>query len=722
MKKTYDLNFLKILPLRGPNIWTYRPALEVWVDIGELEDAPSNKLPGFYERLSAWLPSLIEHHCGVGEHGGFLKRVREGTWAGHILEHVTLELQNLAGMQSGFGKARETSTRGVYKVVMRSRNEHVSRACLAVARDLILAAIHDTAFDVTGNILRLRDMADSLCIGPSTACIVNAADDRNIPAIRLNDGNLMQLGYGARQHRIWTAETDQTSAIAETICGDKDLTKTLLQSCGLPIPEGCVVEDVAAVWDAAQDIGLPVVIKPLDGNHGRGVSTNLSKEADVIAAFKLASAEGSEVLVERFIAGNEHRLLVVAGKVVAAARGESAFVIGDGISDLHQLIESQLNSDPRRGVTEEFPLNIITLEEDHHTVLFEIERQGYTPTSIPAAGVSVLIQRNGNVAFDVTDLVHPDVAADAALAARIVGLDIAGIDLVAENISKPLAEQGGAIVEVNAGPGLLMHLNSADGSPRPVGDAIVASLFNDGDDGRIPIVGVSGTHGCNEVAHIISVLVQLSGLRCGLACADGHYLGRRQVETGDRATWTGGHKLLLNPAVDVAVIQSKPQGILHEGLPYDRSQVAVLTHLDQTFTLPDYYVATPDQLFNVLRTVVDVVLASGVAVLNADDEKIADMAPLCDGSVIFFGLKAEQAILAEHRAKGGRAVFVQGQQVILANGSEETALIVLSAIPQIEQIGTEHLIAAVAAVAAAWALNISNDVIRAGIETLTLER
>ena len=377
MKKTYDLNFLKILPLRGPNIWTYRPALEVWVDIGELEDAPSNKLPGFYERLSAWLPSLIEHHCGVGEHGGFLKRVREGTWAGHILEHVTLELQNLAGMQSGFGKARETSTRGIYKVVMRSRNEHVSRACLAAARELILAAIHDTAFDVTGNILRLRDMADSLCIGPSTACIVNAADDRNIPAIRLNDGNLMQLGYGARQHRIWTAETDQTSAIAETICGDKDLTKTLLQSCGLPIPEGYVVEDAAAAWEAAQDIGLPVVVKPLDGNHGRGVSTNLNKEADVTAAFNLASSEGSEVLVERFIAGNEHRLLVVAGKLVAAARGESAFVIGDGISNLHQLIETQLNSDPRRGVTEDFPLNIITLEEDHHTVLFEIERQGY---------------------------------------------------------------------------------------------------------------------------------------------------------------------------------------------------------------------------------------------------------------------------------------------------------------------------------------------------------
>lgn len=719
MKKTYDLKFLKLLPLRGPNIWTYRPALEVWVDIGELEDAPSNKLPGFYERLSAWLPSLIEHYCGVGVRGGFLQRVREGTWAGHILEHVTLELQNLAGMQGSFGKARETSQRGIYKVVMRSRNEQVSRACLDTARELILAAIHDTEFDVTTNVLRLRDMADSLCIGPSTACIVNAADDKNIPSIRLNDGNLMQLGYGAKQHRIWTAETDQTSAIAETICSNKDLTKTLLQSCGLPIPEGCVVSDEDDAWEAAQDIGLPVVVKPLDGNHGRGVSTNLSIQEDIAAAFKLASKEGSDVLVERFIPGNEHRLLVVGGKVVAAARGESAYITGDGQSNLRQLVDAQINSDPRRGVTEDFPLNLISLEADHHTVLLEIARQGYTPDSIPAAGKSVLIQRNGNVAFDVTDLVHPDVAADAALAARIVGLDIAGIDLVAEDISRPLAEQGGAIVEVNAGPGLLMHLNSADGAPRPVGEAIVASLFKEGEDGRIPIIGVSGTHGCSEVAHIVSVLLQLSGQRCGLACADGHYLDRRQVETGNRATWAGGHKLLLNPAVDAAVIESNVQGILQEGLPYDRSLVAVMTHFDSSLQLPDYFIETPEQLFNVLRTLVDVVLPNGLAVLNADDEKIAEMAPLCDGTVIFFGLNADQAVLVTHRAAGGRAVFVRGQQIILATGDEETALIILSAIPQIEQIDTEHLIAAIAA---AWALNISNDVIRAGIETLRLDR
>ncbi|MDP1897885.1 MAG: acetate--CoA ligase family protein, partial [Sulfurimicrobium sp.] len=293
----FDMEFLKLLSLRGPNIWTYRPALEAWVDIGALEDSPSNTIPGFYERLLAWLPSLIEHHCGVGERGGFMQRVREGTWAGHILEHVTLELQNLAGMQSGFGKARSTSVRGVYKVVVRSRDEEVSRACLNAARDLIMAAIEDRPFDVTGTIARLRDLADSLCIGPSTACIVDAATERGIPSIRLTDGNLMQLGYGVRQRRIWTAETDQTSAIAEGIASDKDLTKNLLQSCGVPVPEGRVVDSPEDAWEAAEDIGVPVVVKPTDGNHGRGVSAELMTREEVEAAYGVALNEGSEVMV-----------------------------------------------------------------------------------------------------------------------------------------------------------------------------------------------------------------------------------------------------------------------------------------------------------------------------------------------------------------------------------------------------------------------------------------
>ncbi|PWB49072.1 MAG: cyanophycin synthetase, partial [Nitrosomonadales bacterium] len=403
----FDMEFLKVMSLRGPNIWTYRPVLEAWVDIGALEDSPSNTIPGFYERLSSWLPSLIEHRCGVGERGGFMERVREGTWAGHILEHVTLELQNLAGMQSGFGKARSTPVRGVYKVVVRSRHEEVSRACLDAARDLVMAAIEDRPFDLPATMARLRDMADSLCIGPSTACIVDAATERGIPSIRLTDGNLMQLGYGARQRRIWTAETDQTSAIAEGIASDKDLTKSLLQSCGVPVPEGRVVDSPEDAWEAAEDIGVPVVVKPSDGNHGRGVSTELMTREEVETAYGIALNEGSEVIVERFVRGNEHRLLVVAGRLVAAARGESATITGDGVSSIAELIDIQINTDPRRGETEDYPLNLILLDREP-SIRLEITRQGYTPDSVPPLGQLVMIQRNGNVAFDVTDRVHPD--------------------------------------------------------------------------------------------------------------------------------------------------------------------------------------------------------------------------------------------------------------------------------------------------------------------------
>jgi len=560
------IEFLKIVPLRGPNIWTYRPVLEAWVDIGDLEDSPSNTLPGFYERLSSWLPALIEHRCGVGERGGFLQRVREGTWPGHILEHVTLELQNLAGMQSGFGKARSTSVRGVYKVVVRSRHEEVSRACLYAARDLIMAAIEDRPFDMPVTVAHLRDLADSLCLGPSTACIVDAATDRHIPSIRLTEGNLVQLGYGARSRRIWTAETDQTSAIAESISSDKDLTKNLLQTCGVPVPEGRLVDSPEDAWKAAEEIGVPIVVKPRDGNHGRGVSTELMTREEVEAAYPLALGEGSGVIVERFVRGNEHRLLVVGGRLVAAARGESASVVGDGRQTLIELIDTQINTDPRRGTTEDYPLNVILVDKDP-AVRLEITRQGFTPDAIPPLGAEVMIQRNGNVAFDVTDLVHPDVAATVSLAARIVGLDIAGIDLVAEDISRPLDEQRGAIVEVNAGPGLLMHLKPASGEPRPIGRAIVDSLFPEGENGRIPIVGITGTNGTNLVARLVASLLHLSGKTVGLACSDGLYHDQRQVEKGNRATWTASRKVLLNRVAEAAVFENGSDMILSRDWP-----------------------------------------------------------------------------------------------------------------------------------------------------------
>lgn len=714
------MEFLKFLPLHGPNIWTYRPVLEVWLDIGPLEDSPSNTIPGFYERLTAWLPSLAEHRCGIGERGGFLQRLREGTWPGHILEHVTLELQTMAGMQGGFGKARSTSVRGVYKVVVRSRNEQVSRAAFVSGRDLVMAAIEDRPFDVASTLAQLREMVDSLCLGPSTACIVDAATERQIPSIRLTDGNLVQLGYGARQHRVWTAETDQTSAIAEGISRDKDLTKSLLQTCGVPVPEGRIVESPEDAWEAAEDIGLPVVVKPSDGNHGRGVSTELMTRAEVEAAFKLADDEGSEVIVERFVRGNEHRLLVIGGRLAAAARGESVSVVGDGKSSIHQLIDLQINSDPRRGEAEEFPLDLLSIEQNP-SVVFEIERQGFTTDSILPKNTSIIIQRNGNIALDVTDLVHPEVAAVATLAAKIVGLDIAGIDMVAEDISQPLDVQRGAIVEVNAGPGLLMHLKPAEGQPRPVGKAIVDSLFAENDSGRIPVIGIAGSSGKTLVAKIVARLLHLGGQYVGLACTDGLYFDQRLIEKRDCATWAAAQKVLMNRRVEAAVIENSVTTILTQGLGYDRCQVGVVTNLQAEQHYGACYIETPEQVYNVMRTQVDVVLASGIAVLNATDSQVAEMADLCDGEVIFFARDASLPVVEAHLQEHGRAVLLVDDRIILVTGSTKIVLTTLISIPLLgADCHGEKLDYVLAAIATAWALGISPALIRAGIETYSV--
>jgi len=417
-----NIEILRVTHLRGPNIWTYRPVIEAWVDIGELEQHPSNTIPGFYERLTALLPGLIEHECSPGVRGGFLQRLQEGTWAAHILEHVCLEMQNLAGMRTGFGKARSTSTPGIYKIAFRTRHEDVGRAALQAGRALLLSAIQDTPFDMAKTVEDLRDMVDDLCLGPSTAHIVDAATARRIPHIRLTSGNLVQLGYGMAQRRIWTAETDQTSAIAEEIASDKDLTKSLLKSCGVPVPEGELVRSAEAAWEAAQEIGVPVVLKPYDGNHGRGVSLDLQTEKEVLAAFELAfrKGNGSAVIVEKYIPGNEHRLLVVGKKMVAAAAGETLWVTGDAVHNIDELTDLQINTDPRRGSGEDSPLNAL-MPSRSGEIMLELERAGLKPESVPQDGERVLIQRNGNVKFDVTDQVHPSIAAERITVSARIG-------------------------------------------------------------------------------------------------------------------------------------------------------------------------------------------------------------------------------------------------------------------------------------------------------------
>ena len=711
-----DIVIRRMAHLRGPNVWTYRPVIEAVVDIGELEDFPSNTLPGFYQRLTGWLPGLIEHRCSVGRRGGFLMRLRDGTWPGHILEHVALELQTQAGMKTGFGKARMTHERGVYKVVIRTRDEAVGRAALESARDLVMAAINDTPYDIGATIAKLTDMVDRRCLGPSTACIVDAATERGIPHIRLNDGNLVQLGQGAAQRRIWTAETDRTSAIAEGISRDKDLTKQLLAAAGVPVPEGRTVESAEAAWDAAEDIGLPVVVKPSDGNHARGVSLNLKTREEVMQAFVAAEAEGSEVIVESFIAGQEHRLLVVGGKVAAATRGEIIRVGGDGKSTIAQLIETQVNTDPRRGEEETLPLE--TLRVDDPVLLLLLQRQSLTPQSVLPRGQSAVVQRTGNMAIDVTGQVHPDIAEQMALAARVVGLDIAGIDLVVEDIAKPLAPQGGAIVEVNAGPGLLMHLKPAVGRAQPVGEAIVEHLFPGHESGRVPIVGLIGDGQSALAPRLIAALLQLNGQQTALACRDGLFLGARQLQKTDARGMDAGERMLINRTVEAAVLETSARHILTEGLPYDRCQVGVVMAMPGASGLDDLYITDDDQLPNIVRTQVDVVLPQGAAVLNADDAEVLELANYSDGQVILYSLDADSPSVAAHRSRKGRAVLARGNDIVLATGGDETVLLSLSA-PDFSSLASDlpadvrpHVLAAVAA---AWALGVPTSLIRGGL-------
>jgi cyanophycin synthetase len=551
-------------------------------------------------------------------------------------------------------------------------------------------------------------------MGPSTAHIVDAATERGIPFIRLTTGNLVQLGHGASQRRIWTAETDQTSAIAEEIACDKDLTKSLLQSSGVPVPEGQKVQTAAEAWEAAQDIGLPVAVKPHDGNHGRGVSLDLSNEKDIAAAFKLAQRKGGgAVIVEKYIPGNEHRLLVVGRRVVAAARGETAWVTGDGHSDIVALVDSQINTDPRRGVTEDAPLNRLNPSVAAEIIL-ELERQGLSAASVPADGARVLIQRNGNVAFDVTDEVHPSIAAAATLAARVVGLDIAGVDMVLEDVSLPLSQQRGAVIEVNASPGLLSHLKPASGQARPVGQAIVENLFGSAQNGRIKLVGITGQVNTTPIGRLLTWLLHIHGQKVGLASRDGYFVGAHRVDARDCSGWEAGQNLLINRALNVAVFEHSPRAILSEGLAYDKCSVGVVTDVSGFESLADHYIDSLDKLYNVIRTQIDVILPNGTAVLNAADPQVVEMAQLCDGRVIFYGLSPQLDALAAHRVLGEAVVFVDGQHIVLAKGQETVGRIALESFQTHADPLQDWVLAAIAA---AWALGMSPELIAAGLRS-----
>jgi cyanophycin synthetase len=697
----------RIWVLRGANIWARSPVLEVELDLTGFAAVTEERLAASTARLRATTPSFAQRPLGPDLPA--------------LLRDFTLELQRLAGSPVQIGLVRPAGRDGFFRVIIEYEEEELGRACLETARQLILSALENHPFDIAVELARLRNLANDVRLGPSTAAIVGAALRRGIPVRRLYSGSLVQLGHGSRQRRICTAETDATSAIAEMIAQDKQLTRALLHAVGVPVPEGRPVADAEDAWNAAKEIGLPVVVKPQYGNHGRGVATNLSTREQVVRAYDAAREEGSSILVESYIPGEDYRLLVIGGRLVAAARREPAHVIGDGRSSITQLV-AEVNCDPRRSDGHATVLSFIKLDAVGLAVLSE---QGYTPDSVPPVEQRVLIRRNGNLstggtATDVTDRVHPETAARAVEAACAVGLDIAGVDVVVVDIARPLEEQRGAVVEVNAGPGLRMHLEPSSGQPRPVGEAIVNMLFAEGQTGRIPLIAVTGVNGKTTTTRLLAHLLRRPDCLVGFSCTDGLYVGDRRIVNRDCSGPRSARALLGNPGVDVAVVETARGGILREGLGFDRCQVAIVTNIGQGDHLALRGIDTVEELARVKRTVVEAVAPDGAAVLNAADPLVAEMASHCPGRVIFFSRDGELPVVTAHRNRGERTIFARGGEIVLAEGTREEVLTSLDRVPlthggrvafQVENV--------LAACAPAWSLNVPLDTIRAGLASFS---
>jgi cyanophycin synthetase len=625
-------------------------------------------------------------------------------------------MQAKAGCRVTFSRTVATVDFDTYKIIVEYVEEDVGRAAMDAAIELCTAVLENKDFNAASKIAELKSMDEDIRLGPSTGAIVKAALDRDIPIRRLNKGSLVQFGWGSRQRRILAAETDETSAIGESIAQDKDLTKTLLAAAGVPVPEGRSVKDAEDAWAAALEIGGAIVVKPRYGNQGRGVTVNPSGKEAVIAAYAYAKQINSTVIVERCATGYDYRLLVIGGKLAAAARRDPPRVTGDGMHTVGELV-ARVNADPKRTEGHATSLSRIPLDE---IALSALAAQQLTAESIPPVGALVYLRRNANLstggsATDVTDEVHPQAAARAVAAARVIGLDICGVDILTDRIDRPLEERGGVVIEINAAPGLRMHLDPSYGNGRPVGKAIVKHMFPKGENARIPLAAVSGTNGKTTTVRLIAHILSKPGTRVGLACTDGIYVGGKKIDTGDCSGPRSARALLSNPMVDAAVLETARGGILREGLGWDRCDVAVVTNIGVGDHLGLEYIMTTEDLAVVKRVIVESVSPKGYAVLNAADPHTAAMARACPGSVVFFAESPEQPMLVAHRAAGGRTICVEGTDIVArCNGFEER--IPLCAVPLTHngavRFQNEN---AMAAVGAAWSLNIPWNQIRAGL-------
>ncbi|MFY3287385.1 cyanophycin synthetase [Achromobacter xylosoxidans] len=698
----------RIRALRGPNLWSKNTAIEAIVSCADAECSIDN-LPDFEARLRARLPQTgllrPEGHQGAVS-------------IAHVLQIVALTLQAYAGCPVTFGRTSSTIEPGVFQVVVEYSEEEVGRLAMDLAQQLVQAALDDAPFDLADALKRLRELDEDVRLGPSTGSIVNAATARNIPYRRLTQGSMVQFGWGSKQRRIQAAETDLTSAISESIAQDKDLTKMLLDAAGVPVPLGRSVTTAEDAWAAAQELGGPVVVKPRDGSQGRGVAVNIETRERVIQAFEVAEEISSEVIVERYIPGHDFRLLVVGGALVAASRRDPPQVTGDGVHTIRQLVD-EVNADPLRGDGHATSLTKIRFDD---IALATLKKQGFDADSVPAPGTLIFLRNNANLstggsATDVTDEVHPEMAARAVSAARMIGLDICGVDVVAESVHYPLEDQNGGVVEVNAAPGLRMHLNPSFGKGRAVGEAIIANMYADGDDGRIPVVAVAGTNGKTTTVRLTAHILGTAGNRVGMTNSDGVYVDNLRIDTGDCSGPRSARSVLMHPDVDAAVFETARGGILREGLAFDRCNVAIVTNIGMGDHLGLGYISTVEDLAVVKRVIVQHVHPSGTAVLNAADPIVAEMASSCPGSITYFAEDRNHPVMATHRAQGLRVVYRDGDAIVAAQGGEETRF-PLAEIP-LTRNGTIvfQVENAMASIAAAWALGLDWSIVRRGLAT-----
>lgn len=721
------MNILEIRTLRGPNYWSgyWKKLIIMRLDIGDYEEKPSNKIKGFYKRMNDLLPSLYSHGCSYGEEGGFLKRVKKGTWAGHIIEHFALELQTLAGMDVGYGRTRETGEKGIYNVVFGYHEEKVGRYAARAAVSLFLDLAEGKKFteikeSLEKEIQEMREIREDVRFGPSTGSIVEEAESRGIPYIRLNEQSLVQLGYGVHQKRIQATTTSQTNMISVDIAGDKAATKILLGDMGVPVPKGYEIRDEEDLERTIDRVGYPVVIKPLDGNHGKGATVGIEDLEHAKTAFEKAKEYSRWIIVEKQLIGNDFRALVVNNRLIAVAERVPANVVGDGKLTIQQLID-KTNEDPRRGYGHENVLTEITIDQQTERL---IKAKDYTLETVLPKGEILYLKTTANIstggtAIDRTDEVHPENVFLFERIARIIGLDIAGIDIIATNVADPLTESGGGIIEVNAAPGFRMHLAPSEGIGRNVAEYVVEMLFPPGTPTRIPIFSITGTNGKTTTTRLIAHVLKNSGKTVGFTTTDGTYIGNNQIVTGDNTGPISAQLVLRDPTVEVAVLETARGGIIRAGLGFDYCDVGIVTNIAADHLgLKD--INTLEDLARVKSVVPRSVSKKGYAVLNAEDKLVYEMKELVDGHLVYFSMDENHPNIQRQARRGRISCVCENGYITILKGKWKVRIEKAINIPLTYGGRAEFMIQNVlAATLACFVHGVSLEDIRVGLTTFT---